>query len=83
MPIQDAMKLTLNEIVIMQLGQIRKREERLHSTRLLMWEIRTKHLKPGKTITPDDIFKLSGDAEKKPERMTKEKFLQLIKKTQN
>lgn len=84
MPVQDAMKLTLNEIIIMQLGKSREYEKQMHGVRLIMWEIRTKHLKKGKTIEPSDIFKLSFDPEtEKPERMTKERFLELIKKSNN
>ncbi|TVR41898.1 MAG: hypothetical protein EA392_00945 [Cryomorphaceae bacterium] len=77
------MKLTLNEIMIMQLGNIRQQEMQLHSTRLIMWEIRSKYLKRGKTIRPEDVFKLSFDAAKPPERLTKDRFLELIKKTKN
>jgi hypothetical protein len=85
MPIKEAMKLTLNEIIIMQMGKGREYEKQMHSIRLIMWEIRTKHLKKGKTITPEDIFKLSTDKEKTPDRMTKEQFLELIErgKTKN
>lgn len=84
MTIQQAMKLTLNEIIIMQLGKNREYEKQMHGVRLMMWEIRTKHLKKGKTIQPSDIFKLSFDTESaKPERMTKDRFLELIKKSSN
>ena len=80
MPIHDAMKLTLNEIIIMQLGKTRDYEKQMHGVRLMMWEIRTKYLKKGKTIQPSDIFKLSFDKETQHERMTKERFQELIKK---
>jgi hypothetical protein len=80
MSIQQAMKMTFNEIIIMQLGKTRQYEKQMHGIRLIMWEIRTKYLKKGKIIQPSDIFKLSSDIEVKPERMTKEKFQELIKK---
>jgi len=84
MPIVDAMKLTLNEIIIMQLGKECDHEKRLEGIRMIMWEIRTKYLQKGKIIQPSDIFKLSFDPEsEKPERMTKEMFLELIKKSSN
>jgi hypothetical protein len=81
MPLEQGMKLTLNELIIMQLGKNREHERVMHNTRLIMWEIRTKYLAKGKSITPADIFKLSNDPQTKPERMTKEKFLELIERT--
>lgn len=82
-PLHKAERMTLNEIIIMQLGKNREYEKQLHQTRLIMWEIRTKHLKKGKTIGPEDIFKLSTDTDIKPDRMTKEQFLELIERGKN
>ena len=82
MPIEKALKMTLNEVLIMQLGNQRKYEQQMHGVRLIMWEMRIKHLKKGKTIQPSDIFKLSFDDDSStPKRMSKQEFLNLIKKS--
>lgn len=77
MSIEQAYKLTLNEVMIMQLGKSREYEKHMQGVRLIMWEIRTKYIKKGRTIAPQDIFKLSIDTEEneKPKRMSKEEFL--------
>lgn len=62
--------------MIMRLGKIRDNEKLLHGVRLIMWEIRSKYLKKGKSIEPKDVFKLPGDEPDKPKLMTKEEFLQ-------
>jgi len=58
---EQAGRLTLNEILIMHLAEQRRREDQLSNTRLVMWEIRTKHLRKGKRITPKDIFSLPSE----------------------
>jgi len=76
LPIAEADKLTLNEIIIMNLGVQRQRAEAMKNTRLIMWEIRTKYLKKGKHIKPEDIFKMPG--EKTVQKiLTKEEYLKL------
>jgi hypothetical protein len=73
---------TLSEVVIRHLGWQRSKEDMLRQTRLLMWETRTKYLKKGKKLKPEDIFSLPGDV-KVTKKMNKKDFQKLIDKWSN
>lgn len=70
----DAMRLSLNEVIIRVIGKNKQYEKEMHLTRLLMWEIRTKYLKKNVKITPEQIFPLSFDEPKKEQRFTKDQW---------
>lgn len=74
--------MSLNEILIMKFGQVRKIETELKQTRLIMWAIFQKNNK--KRIKPESILKLQSEQQQSPTRiLTKEEYAQLNKMWSN
>jgi len=68
--------MSLSEIMIMQLGHNRKREQELRNTRLIMWSVFQKGNK--RKITPEKIIKLPSDMQKvRDSVISKEDYMKL------
>jgi hypothetical protein len=83
MTYDEMLNSSISEIQIRHLALQRQWTRELENTRLIMWEIRTKYLKKGTRIKPENIFKLSTDEKPIKRETSNNEWQKLINKWQN